>query len=266
MNIKRGILCYVPGPKVKNSTLFLEHINRFKRETDLIFCSEHPYPGAIQFRGDPEQFRHARYPSGEKNPFGIANAVFFTALKIAWLNEYTHVIVLEPDVRVGVDYWDVAIWEEYFKLGHPAIAAGTLACYNPCNHSPEATRRWEKLVSRNTGRNFPIATYGFVGAGKLGSSFVFPNGALAVYDVRWLARFYDLRNQGSFMTQVTAWDMSIGIKIWEVFGVDSFSVVGHLNCIYSGFGDIISTEESRRALLNSGKVVAIHQVKSEWVP
>lgn len=266
MSLRLGLLLYLPPAKVPNTQLFYDHFCKVKRGTEVILYSEAPWPDAKRLRGDPEQFRSARFPDGSPNKFAIPNATFFTGIRIAMLEGYSHVIVVEPDCRFGCDYWDLQIWEEYFNLGFPCIAAGTLACYNPCNYSPAATRKWEALIERNARKNFPIATYGFMGGGQKGGTSVFPNGALAVYDIEWMTRFYDLHNTMLWSTQVTAWDFSFGHKLWERFGPDAYDMVGHLNCIYSGFGELVSTELERQALLMSGKIVAGHQYKSAWVP
>jgi len=264
--MKLGLLLYLPPPRVPHTQVFWDHFLSLKTRTELILYSEHPWPGSRRLKADPEQFKGARFPNGELNKFALPNATFFTGLRIAMLEGFSHVLVVEPDCRFARDFWDVEIWDEYFGLGFPAIAAGTLATYNPCNFSPAAARKWESLVQRNLRKNFPIATYGWVGAGVKAPSYVFPNGALAVYDVEWMKRFFDLHQTMQFATSVTAWDMAIGIKVWEQFAEESYDVLGHLNCIYSGYGDIVSTEDERRALLTARKVCAVHQIKSDWVP
>jgi hypothetical protein len=57
--------------------------------------------------------------------------------------------------------------------------------------------------------------------------------------------------------------MEIGGRLWKVFAEDTFDFLGHLDTIYSGYGDILTTEEERMNLLRSGKVVAVHQIKSD---
>lgn len=270
MKLQLGILLYLPPPRVGCVSAFVEHIQAYKRATDLLVYSEHawPIPGIIMLKGNPEQFRYVKDSRGVPSNFACANVVFFAGLKIAKLHGYSHIMVIEPDVRVGKDHWDRDIWDEYFDLGFPCVAAGTLVTHNPCNHSPLATARWAELVKRNQRKNFPIATYGWVGSAMRADSMVFPNGALSVYDMTWMERFFgDLTNinYGDVAAQ-TAWDFYVGQKIWSVFKEDSYLVTGHLTRTFSGYADIITTEEMRRNLLLSGEVVAVHQIKSNWVP
>lgn len=265
--MKLGCLLYLPPPNVGFATVFFEHLQRYKRATELILYSEHHWPGAIRLKANPEAFRSVRTREGAPSKFAIANATFVAGLRIAWLNGFTHVLVLEPDVRVGRHYWDQEIFEEYFDLGFPCIAAGTLACFNMCNHSPLAAARWAELVKRNKRRNFPIASYGWLGGGVKGPSCVFPNGALAVYDLAWMHKLFGLDSVNYHeVAQDTAWDQLIGLKIWDIFKEDSYLVVGHLQSIFSGYGEIVTTEQMRQELLTSGDCCAIHQVKSAWVP
>jgi hypothetical protein len=267
MKLKLGLLLYLPPPNVGYAQVFFDHLQRYKRANELILYSEHPWPGAIMLKGNPESFRNTRTREGAPSKFAIANATFVAGLRIAWLNHYTHVILIEPDVRFARHYWDQEIFNEYFDLGFPAIAAGTLVCFNMCNYSPLAAARWADLVKSNPRRNFPIVSYGWLGGGVKGQSIVFPNGALAVYDVAWMHKLFGLDSVNYHeVAQDTAWDQLIGLRIWDIFKDDSYLVVGHLNCIFSGYGNVVTEPEQRRALLTSGEICAMHQEKENWVP
>ena len=266
--MKPALLLYIPPPKVPNTQVFLDHFTKVKVGTPVIWYSEHDWklPNLRMMKADPERWRNATTPDGQPNKFAIPNVTFFTGLRIAMLEGFSHVLVVEPDCRFGRDYWDLEILEEFANLGTPCIAAGSLATYNPCNWSPLATKKWEALIARNQRKNFPVTTYGWKGAGQKGGTMVFPNGALAVYDMTWMKRLFPLDNTVQLATSQTAWDFAIGQRIWDVFAEQSYDVVGLLNCIYSGYGDLVSTEQQRQQLLMEGKICAVHQVKSAWVP
>lgn len=257
---------YVAPPQIGHPEVFLANINKFKRKTDLILYSDHPYPDTFRLKGSPEQYKTMSFPDGRPNKFCVQNGAFFTGVRLAHQRGYTHMITLEDDVRVGCDDWDAKIWEEYFALGHPVIAAGTLATYNPCNWSTDASQRWANLLRKNTRKNFPVATYGWLGAGIHGKSAVFPNGALAVYDLNWLAKLFDLANTAQTAGAHDAWDFAIGFKIWDLFEEQSYEMVGHLDTVGSWYRDLVTDEAQRKKLLLDGDVVAAHHFKSDWAP
>jgi hypothetical protein len=58
-----------------------------------------------------------------------------------------------------------------------------------------------------------------------------------------------------------AWDVELGVRIWERFGADSYSVIANLQSVFSGYSDSITTEEERLAMLRNGRRL-VHQVKS----
>lgn len=268
--MKLAIIGYVPPPHVGNPATFLANVNKFKRSTDLVLYSDHDWPDVMKLRHSPEFMRNARFPDGQTvNKFAVQNTIFFTGLRIALLKGYTHYITLEDDVRVGRDDWDSLIWEEYFGFGRPLIASGTLVCYNPCNWSRLAVDRWQDLLKKNLRRNFPIATYGYTGAGQVSSSCLFPNGALAVYDVRWLCKLYNL-HEGSQIPEMVrslqAWDMDIGFQVWKEFEESSYDFMAHSDEVFSGYGNIVTTEDERKKMLTDHKVVAVHQIKTNWAP
>jgi hypothetical protein len=196
----------------------------------------------------------------------MQNGAFFTGAKIARDRGYTHMITLEDDVRVGRPDWDQYIWNEYFSHGKPLLAAGTLATYNPCNWSPEASKLWAELLRVNTRKNFPIATYGWLGAGIKGKTAVFPNGALAIYDLNWLGKFFDLTNTQATATSHDAWDFAIGFKIWDTFEEMSYDLVANLHTVGSWYRDLVTDEEERKRMLVDGEVCAVHHIKTDWEP
>lgn len=265
--MKIGTLAYIPPADFGFPDVFLANLRKFKTRYDLLLYSARAdIPGAIKI-GSPDELKSSTFPNGRPNPFAVNNAVFYTGMRIALKQGYTHVIYAEADCRVGRNEWDAVIFDEYFNLGRPTIAAGSLVAYNPCTWSAESARRWNELILHNPKRNFPVATYGWQGAsGKPLETCLFPNGALGVYDTAWIAKLFDLTKTIETAKNTTAWDMHLGIKLWQRFQEMSYDLLGMLYSIYSGFGDVITCEEDRRELLTSGKCVAVHQIKSDWTP
>ena len=261
---------YCPAPaSYPAAAAMLENLKRFPPKHDLVLYSEHDHgwPGQIKLKISPEVVKTFNGPAyNGKQDFRISNVCFLTGLQIIRNQGYTHAIALEADCRVGCKDWDDAIFSEYFSLGRPCITAGSLAFYNPANHSAKALSKWQAIVALNTARNFPCPTYGWVGAADKHPSCVFPNGALSVVDVTWMQRLFALENAVSEAVNMGPWDMVIGQKIWEMFAEDAYEVTGQIGCIFSGYGDIVTTESQRLEMLRTGRVVAIHQVKSAEQP
>lgn len=262
-------IAYVPPPKIGCAQVFLDNLRKYPPKHELILYSDHDYgPGVIKLKGSPEQVRGKTFPGSiQPNPYAINNLCFLTGMRIAAERSVSHGIYLEADCRVGRAGWDDVIFEEFFSIPRALIAAGSLVCYNPCNAGPEAARRWQKLVSRNLKRNFPIATYGFVGAAQNHASCVFPNGAGGVYDLSWMQRLFEITSpEGVRPETITAWDMALGVEVWKLFAEESYEVLGHLETIYSSYGNVLTSPEDRQNMLLSGQVVLTHQHKDNWAP
>lgn len=266
---------YVPPPKLPCATAFYENMRQFKCKHERILLSDHDWPDTFKLKLSPE----APYADGKPHKFAINNVLFFTCLRVAAERGYSHMIYLEADCRVGCDYWDDIMFAEHFSVGRPLVCSGSLACYNPANYSLKAMQRWEKLVVDNAIKwqkkpydqcrlNMPIATYGWKGASEKSPSCVFPNGALSILNVEWMKELFPLMSTGAVKLAETQgpFDMAIGILAWEKLKEDAYEVMAHLNCIYSGYSDVITTESERQEMLTSGRVCAAHQFKSDWRP
>jgi hypothetical protein len=269
--VKLASYLYVPPPSVYPSALaILENLRRFPPAHDLVVFSEYPHdwPGLIRLKVSPDVVKKVDGTAnfGGRQDFRPSNVVFLTGLQLVRDLGYDFVIVLEADCRVGRAGWDTVMFEEFFNLGRPCIAAGSLAFYNPANFSGKALKKWQAVVAKNTARNFPCPTYGWVGAAQQHPSCVFPNGALSILDMDWMKRFFTLENAVAEAVNMGPWDMVIGTKVWDQFAEDAYEVTGQLQTIFSSYGDIITTEESRMAWLRRGEIVGVHQVKSMVQP
>lgn len=257
---------YVPPPSFNAgiASVFLANLRKFRLSHDLVLYSEHPWPDCERLKANPEMVKKGLKPDqfGQLSKWAVNNAIFLTGMKIAALKGYTHIIYLESDCRVGCDNWDGRIFEEHFNGPLPWVASGSLVCWNPMAGGMESAQRWnDLLVSTNERRNFPIPTYGH-GASAKDKVSVFPNGALGVYDMRWIKKFFPERMNLMELSTMHAWDFVLGEKIWNVFGPDSYDMVGNLRSVFSSYADQITTENERLNLLRDGKVCAVHQVKS----
>ena len=260
----------------------------------------------IQIKGSPESIRGAKYPDGRSNPWVLQNWIFFTALRILRTKpEYTHLCWLESDCRVLGENWDEILFEhalcEHVIDGIPQprpLVAGSVVCYQPCSKDMEFTKAWMNFITANAHKQFPIPCYGGVGAAEVQKPAIFTNGAISVYDIAWVSSHFDLSDppppvapmrklpsaynlggQGAaratavepvgtkkLAADCTAFDYKIGQLLLETFGVDLFTKIRHLDCSYSSYGNVLTSETERRQLLLDGNIVAGHQYKSDWLP
>jgi hypothetical protein len=257
-------LAYLPPPTWAGCTeTFRQNLAKFPPKHDLILYSDHEYPDTVRLRGSPEIVRNL---GGNRNIFAVNNAVFLSGMRIAKSKGYSHALYLEVDCRVGKDGWDDIIFSETFNLGRPVLVAGTVAVYNPCSAGAEAARRWARLIAANVKRNIPIATYGYKGAAEKWPSCVFCNGALSVIDVAWAERLIGFEDSIANAVNSSPHDMALGVAAWKIFEEDCYELFGLLNCLFSSYGNVLTSQEERAAMLTRGEVVACHQIKDNWQP
>lgn len=265
--MKLASFAYVPPSAWGCAKTFWENLHQFKTAWPLVLFSDAPWgPEVVPLKTSPEVLKHAIFDDGKVNPYAINNALWLTALRIAREKGITHMLYLEADCRVGCEHWDGKVFDEFFNIGRPLVAGGNLAVYNPANYSQEAARRWADLVSNNTRKNVPIPTYGWLPAATKAPSCVLVNGALGIYDVAWMQRFFDLNDTIEIARKNTAFDMILGQLVWDRFQEDSYEALGHLNSVFSGYGDILTSEEERLQWLREGRYSAVHQIKSSATP
>ncbi len=97
---------------------------------------------------------------------------------------------------------------------------------------------------------------------------LYPNGSGSIYSTDLLLRLFSNfeGNIEMFASHIQPWDFEIGVRIKVAYGHDLLSHVGFITKSYSTFGDCILSFEERKALLLSGKISCVHQVKNDWTP
>ena len=263
--MKIASVCYLPPSHVGNSQSFLANIRKFKRRFPLIFYGyQCPEPDAIQLKADPEFLK-----GNKQNRLALANAVFYTGVKIAAEQGYTHMIALETDCRVGRDYWDNVMWQEFEEQNPNALIGGSPVIFNPAAWSRQATEAYENFILRTHPRFCPVSVAGSGRLAEKQQTATFTNGALSIYNVDWLMKTFGDEMQPGRLVDLAirskAWDYEIGIRLWNQFDWKAYDQIVCLNSIYSGYGELMTTEAERRQWLSSGWIVAVHQIKSAWV-
>jgi hypothetical protein len=77
-----------------------------------------------------------------------------------------------------------------------------------------------------------------------------------------MKELFDLSDTGKLAAQSFAWDFAIGDRLWQKMGHNAYDCVAHLDCIYSSYGDVLTSESDRLNMLRTGEAVLVHQVKS----
>jgi len=263
MNEKLAVLCYCPA-HVGESEAFLKNLDNFPPKHDLIMYSDTlEREGCIKLGGSIDV---AETP---KNKMSKPNLIFLVGIRIAASQGFTHVLILEPDCRVNRRHWDSVIFDEFFAKNPMAVCGGSMVIFNPSSHNQNAARKFEKLVADNIESPMPFAITGTGNLAEHRDSCVFPNGALAIYNVSWLVKtFPEIAGTPEKYIEraqnMKTFDYEVGIRMWTEFKEDVYDKVVHFHSVYSGYGNILSSEDERKELLTSGKVVAVHQIKSDW--
>lgn len=263
---KYGVIGYVPPPTYGNPQAFLENIRHFRAEHELVLFSDYDWPGPIlKLNRTPDSTPDPNPPPPGRKSWFRNNLIFLTAIRVASSKNWTHMIYLEEDCRVGQNAWDWFMTDEFEEFPD-ALMGGSVVCFDPCCHSMEATRRWQKLMEMNSRRNYPIPTYGGNGSAEKKDPKIFVNGALGIYSIQFLTEIFDVNNTITEAASMTAWDHEIGTRMWKRFAIESYDKVAHLSSMLSSYANVLTTEDDRRQMLMSGERVAIHQVKSAWTP
>lgn len=297
-SFKPAIYVYLPPNSGRfNTNAFLENLRRNPPKYPLVTISERAeFNPTIKIKNSPAVPGMTGVVDASGNCFAIHNLVWIYAMCFAWRDGVSHVLYLEEDCRASGADWDEAIFNEYLSEQPDALISGTMAVYNPANTNREFWLRYCQLISKyNEGdrtaddatvkdRNFPIATYGWKGktlppvafgnksqAEKSGSA-LFVNGAGGIYSIAGfrelfpeITRWDDKNAKFNFATKTGAWDANIGKRVSDKYRERSFDMVHHNPKVYSVFGNAITTEEERLAMLRSGTVRLVHSVKGNVV-
>lgn len=262
MSFNPCTIAYLPGPGFPGADAFYANIRAWRTRFPLILFSEHQWDAdTILLRASPDilgesERRHAK-----------SNLVWLTALRILRDRPFTHFLYLEADCRVAQHEWDGKIFEEAFFLDDKPLMAGSVVCHSMCTVNMEWTRLWTRFIARHKDARFPIPCIGGTGIAEAGVPCMFLNGALGVYNLELMLKFFAPQmtdGQTSIAAvEMPAWDVAVGRLMYDHYKEAIFDGrIKHLDCVFSGYGDVQSTEKERLEWLVTGNAVAVHQVKS----
>lgn len=257
--MKTGTICYIGEPRFAPTEAFLSNYKKYPPHGEcLTFSAGHPADVTIM---SPEtQLKSAAKERG----YILGNAIFWTAVRIARTKAWTHFLYVEPDCRFGKAGWDKVIFDEFFKAVNKPVIGGSVVVYAPFNSDMAAAKAFRRWYLR-TKMFLPCPIYGCKGAEIKDGTMVFVNGALAVYDMAWLQKTFDL-DKSIELALMSPYDMEIGKRLWEEHHERAYEHIAHLNSIWSGYGNVLTSEEERIEMLRHGDIVAVHQVKTNAVP
>lgn len=267
--MKLGVIVYLPPPHVGFPLSFLENIKNFPPANEFLIYSDHDYskewPSIVRLAGSPEIAKTT------KNAMAVNNLIFFIGLRIAIQQKgWTHVMLVEADCRVNVAGFDEILFQEMIAKNRYAITAGSMVVFNPCSFNRTAAERFERFVCETRGtRPLPMSITGSSNLAEFRDSCVFPNGAFAIYRLDWMLKTYPQiagnPNEYIQLSQTkVAWDYQVGIDLWNEFKEQAYDKVVCLDQIYSGYKNVMSSEEERQQWLTEGRVIGVHQIKGEW--
>jgi hypothetical protein len=265
---KLGIICCVGSPRLAKADSFFVNLKNFPAKHELIVYSEHnwskQWPGLYKLNASVEVAKT------EKNRMAAHNLVFIAGLRIAASKRFTHVMILEQDCRMNVAGWDDIIWREFLSKNADAISGGTLVVFNPHSYNRQAADNFETLLTGSrANRLLPMPVFGTAAPAQHRDSCVFPVGAFSIHRLDWLLKTFPEalgtpRQYIELAQSIKVWDYEIGTRLWNEFKEEAYHKVVNLESIYSGYGNIMCSEEERKQWLQEKMVVGIHQVKSEW--
>jgi hypothetical protein len=264
-------IVYIPPPTFKGARTFVENLKKCPPTHKLIVMSDHDYKA--DFPTADYTFLKARpedLAARTANPTcGISNALFVAAMRDAHKRGVKHLIYLESDCRVGQAHWDATVFDEYFQIGFPVVAAGTLMAWNVFNGGKAWVKSYQAMGQRSIDFPTPIHSYGiFPMENKTFNPTIFPNGAGMVINVAWAWELFNgFDNLMAIATgegmEGKAFDWQIGERVRKKFGDQTPELFHHLRSVCSCYGDLAMTEDERLDLLRAGQIAISHQHKGD---
>lgn len=250
---KRAIICYLgeePKPK------FLAHLAQFRTREPVILLTSfavHPtkvirVPVIVDAIGPDYANRRADV---------VGTQGFIHGVHVAASEGITEFICLQDDCAFACDYWDVPLWTAYDQLVG-AVCAGTPVAYGWIGMGLE----WELVIHnmassvlKNTA--IPMALEG----GDNRYFGIYPNGALAVYNVDACVECFTAQLEGRDYGLAQPFDGVFGRWLVAKFGVDVAKRFALSTSTYSGCSDLHVNRAVVRTWL--GWKTAVHQYKHD---
>lgn len=272
-------LLYLPRPGVGEPAAALANLNNYKRKWPLVIYSDHKWhPSSFDDSKGPLSLHKCENPERVKDEIihHCPKFIYLLGLRIVAELGFDHFLTLECDSRVHGDFWDEALFDEFFTNECPSerLLGGTMFSWSPYNDDLDSALEFEDFFMRCQAtapkaqaiRVPSTYIYGGRGSCERGMRICYPNGCLSVAQTAFAQRSFQYRNIYSAATEGPAWDPSLGQAAFIEYGVQAYRRLVPMHRCFSTYGDLLSNEGLRRELLMSGQVVAVHQIKSSFVP
>ena len=256
--MKVATISYVPPKGRLNSDSFMRNLEAFDTKNQLYLYSDDSAWG-LNSIANPDIVKHP------KKHFAVNNLVFLFGLNLAIDLGLDYMLYLESDVRVRGDNWDQIIFDDCFRARKTPLIYGTPVVFNISQSGFSPLRKAVGLVNEFMNvTNCPAVVHG-AWPGSPAHFLLFPNGALGVYHVPTMAKIFDgfRTNIGKSAMEIAAWDHSVGVGMYNLFGSDCIDQFQYATACYSGYGEDMTNHDFRRQLLLNGKCVGVHQCKHD---
>lgn len=256
---KLATLCYVPRHDRLWPLRFLKNMDHFKHKYPIIYFSDYDSGRWADFIKieNPDPLK------ASKNKTAVQNFLWLNAIMIATNIGLDRFCYIESDVRVGCDNWDEKMFSEWVD---GSVCMGTPNIFSP-DQIPKGS--WpvihSYIQSYTDLTGLPVAQFLANEKTKRLGGCVFHMGAGAIYDTsKMLDIFPGFQNcLSSYACRTAAFDLHIGLKMFQIYGPDALRIMPFLTESFSGFGNKILNYEQRVDRLRSGDACLIHQVKTK---
>lgn len=266
--LSHGILLYLPNISEKYEKTFesLKEFKISKNDLKIVVYTDgiidYPYSHPFEFI-QLDKFP-IMYDSVLPSHYKYANYSFFEAIKIAMYKNWDYFFYYEWDCMVGQDYWYDTLWEEHLSWDNRPIATGTPVL----KHNTRCVGNFLQ-GSLDYRYNYSKECKLYMCVENSSEFALYTNGALSFFDTKELYRiFQNEMNVHRFsmsdymdINMITAWDLELGIRLYNEIREKSFEKVKWLASSYSGCGDSFYNQTQRLNMLKSGLKIAIHQYK-----
>lgn len=254
-SMNKAILAYIPDVSRMHPESFLRNIRHYKTDIPIILYGENSSQVDVTIP-DPAPVKSS------KNRVGIHNLVFLHGLEIAQKKRIDRFLYMELDCRIGCDHWAEKMFEEV-EHRRDMFMAGTIACYNTKAMKPAQAKAAQDYCSEYTkATGFKVPVFEAKQPRPVGCVFIMGGASIfntAVASDIFLGFERDLHQKA---IQKPAYDLFLGMRTAQLFGANATNKLPFLTCSFSSYGSKINTEAERIEMLRTGKVCAIHQVKT----
>lgn len=261
--IPYGVVCYVPPSGKLNSEAFLRNVSAWQVNCPIYLYSDQLRDSVTNQIPNPEVVKNPR------RWWNVNNCCFYFGLKLAIDAKLEYFLYLESDCRVRGDGWADKMFADAIEQMPNPVIYGSPIIYEIASSGYVPLRRATEFCCKHlseTGLAVPV--YGGFPF-RHNQIYTYPNGALGIYHTPTMAEIFHGfdRDIGHCAMNTTAWDIEVGIRLWNKFGLEIFDRFAISHVSYSGCTDQLVTEAERKEMLMRGERVAVHQVKAneDWL-